>query len=268
MFQNLSGNDTINQIKGGLSAVFDLFLLAVDKIVDDPKVLIVIVICCFIFFRILKHRMSHVTNRLYVKKDFEDEKVKQTHSMPVMVLPITIFTDLMLKWSYIIYADNKPARLSYLAYYIPLLILITGSRIIKINTTTDVSMFKSILCILPGLSTHIMWLILIIFSDRNVWVIAAILLASIIVPVSVDMIVTTCSSYKDIKMVKIDLVSGESYNIRYKDLIKSKDDVAIRLRKESNRIYQTVVVKKENVQKETIYTLSPDIDLSKYYYKE
>lgn len=246
-----------------LCAMLELFLIAVEKLVDEPKILIALVVISFILVKFINYRGQYVFSRVYVEESLSKTMKEQMHQMQWMVLPISVLTELLVNISVYLYGDEKSVRLSFLVYYVPMLALTIYLRIRKLHNTRGDSYLKCAIWLLPGISCHVLFLSFLAFSNKDAWILGLIAILSVIVPPIFDVGILIVVSPKDIKMVSVELVNSEKYDIKHRDLIEIKDDAYIRIRDKNGRIEKTIIVKKENISKKTIYTIKPDLELVK-----
>lgn len=253
-------HDIIEHIWRCLCTMLELFLIAVEKLVDEPKILIALVAISFILVNFLKFRRQYVFSRVYVDESLSETMKEQMRQMWCMVFPISVLTELLVSTSLYLYGYEKSVRLSFLVYYLPMLALIICSRMRKLHNARGDSYLKCVIWLLPGISCHVLFLSFLVFSNKGAWVLGLIAILTVILPPMLDVGILIVVSPRDIKMVRVELVNSEKYDIKYRDLIETKDDAHIRIRDKNGRIERTVIIKKEDISKKTIYTIKPDIE--------
>lgn len=260
--------DIIKGIWRVLNIMFELFLIAIEKLMDNPKITtgaIIISLGTMIFWG---WRAKYVFRRVYVEKKISTLMRMQLQKLMYMMFPIICFTEIMVKISNAIYEDGNPHDHSFLIYYIPMLLFVIYLNASKIKKERKESYIKSILWMLPGISFHGLFLAFIVCGNKSPIILGIILMLGIIVPPALDVLICFMVSPKDRKMVKVELTNKENYNIRYNDLLERKNDSYIRLRSLQGRIEKTIIVKREDIIKKTIYIEKPNINMEDYYYKD
>ena len=224
-----------------------LFLLVVEKLVNDPKPLLCLLGISVIITVYLNKRTSYIHQKVYVDKELSNLMRSQLRGIIGMFLPMTIMTELM---RIVTCASDKKI---FVFYYTPMLILVIFQRIHAICKSREENYIKCGLYVLPGLSSHVLFITLLLCADKGIWGIAAICMCGVIVPTGLEIGILSALSPRDIKMVEITMNNGDVYNIEYRDLKKRNGEVSIRVRDKYKKIKQVIIVKKEDIAKQTVY---------------
>lgn len=244
-----------------LNIMFELFLVALENLIENPKIAIGAIIISAGTMLILRYRARYVFRRVYIERKLYF-LVKENMHYFFGIMPLIIcLTEFMTKASMEIYKDGKTHTWSFLLYYIPMLILIIFLRIGNIQRERDESIVKSLLWLMPGISIHILFLLFLVCGNKSPFVLGIILVSGVFVPTILDIGVLFIASPKDVKMCEVELENSDKYNVRLNDLLERKDEVYIRIRNEHREVEKTIVVKKEDISQKTIYTQKPDIKI-------
>lgn len=254
----------MEMVKEAIYAMLDLFLLVVEKLIDEPIPLIIIFGVFLVVTVCLSKRLEYVSGRVYVEKRLNQIMREQYHGIIKMFIFIALFTEVMTRTADKLYKDNKPYNMSFIIYYIPMLCLVVVQRLRKVHKERKECYLKCLIYLLPGISSHILYLVLLACANKGIWIIALITVLGVVAPALLDVGILTIISPKDIKMIKIEMVNGDCYNVKYKDLIKQKNNVCIRLRDNRGKVTKAIIVKRDDVAKQTIYTLQPKLSSDKY----
>lgn len=260
--------DIIKTVWRFFNIMFELFLIAMDKLMDNPKITICALIISAGIVVFLGWRAKYVFRRVYVEKQLSKLMSLYLRKIIYMLFPIVCLTEIMVNISAVMYKDGKPYNLSFLIYYIPMLFLIICFNMSKIKKERNEAYLKCFLWLLPGVSFHTLFLTFLVCSDKSPIVLGIVLILGIITPTIIGAVIRIVVSPKDTKMIKVELSNNEKYSVRYNDLLERKNDLYIRLRNSHGRIEKTIIVKKEDVAKKIIYTKQPNIKLEDYYYRK
>lgn len=255
MFEYIENHDIIQLMRRCIDAMVELLLTIVEKLIDDPKILIGIAIITIFFIVIFKKRERYISRNFYLDKNFSHISKIQTRRSWIAVFLISILTDIITRVSYIGCKNDKPINIRhiYVIYYIPLFILYILSSIFNIHKEYKEKYLKIILSIIPGIYFHLVLILLILFANKSALFLGCIMFAGILLFITSDLLVLYLTGYISEKRVKIIMKNKEKYDIRYNDLIENKEELIIRIRTNSNKIEKNIIVKKEDVDKKVIY---------------
>ena len=256
--------DIIKKIKEVIHIMLELFLLVVEKLIDDPVPLLIIIGLFFLITIFLSKRMELVTGRVYPEKALSKMIKEQLHKFAMMFPIISMFTDMMVRCSDQIYKDGKPQETSFVVYYIPMLVFVFFLRLGKVYRYRKESSLKCVLYLLPGLSIHITFLIALMCADRGILLLALLVASGIVLPALLTFGILMAVSPKDVKMIKIKDRAGNIYDIRRKDFITNKDEASIRQRDQDGNIISTIIIKKDDIETKNMYVVQPEVDFKKY----
>lgn len=232
--------------------MLELILLIIEKLTMKPMILIGILLSSIMFNLIIKYWQSYVYRCMYIEKEIVKITGLYLKKMVFVSFFIIFLTDFLVYISNIIYNETYSYK-KYILYYIILLLLIVFQNIRQIYHIRKENYFKCLLYLLPGISIHIMWLVLLSCAKKSIYVIIGVIMLSIVTPSFLDVIVWYSVSKKDEKWIQIDINSGKTYSIRYKDYFEYKNDISIKFRDDNNHIYKTILINKDDVVKKTIF---------------
>lgn len=236
--------------------MFELFLMVIEKMVDEPKVLIGIVIMVMLFTMLSRKRIQYVSRKICVDKKFSDIGKLLNHRAWIAMLLLSCLTEVIMRVGYINEKGVKQVKVSqaYIFYYIPLLLIYVLSSISMVHRKYGETYIRSIFGVIPGISLHIALLCLIMYANKSALFLGFVMLVGILFFITSDLILLYLTAYKDEKRVTVIMKEGEIYDVRYDDLIENKEELSIRFRTASNAIVKSIIVKKEDVYKKIIYT--------------
>lgn len=257
MWEYLNKYGIIGIMKGCVKNMLELFLLVTEKLVNDPIPLLILLALFGSGYAFLKKRQSYIYQKIYADKVLIKTIRKHFHGMLKMFIPICVGTEVVVK------ARGMTESYMFVACYIPLLLLVICQRMGSIHRERKDSYAKCLLYLCPGISYHTMYIVLLLCANKGIWIIAFIFVLGIVLPGTLDIAIINLLSQKDIKMVRVTMNTGEEYDVEYGDLIKHNDEVSIRFRDSKRKIKQVIIVKKEDVAKQTVYVITPKKGVTK-----
>ena len=236
----------------------ELFLLAFEKLLENPFVLASTILITGLAILTIKYRTEHVKRNIYVDAELSAEMRFMMRKL-LFMFPICAFmTDILNLASTAVYGEAR-IPFAYLLYYVPMLLYLTVSNARMMKKKRNEPYWKCAIYILPGISFHVLFLLFIMSCDRNALILSLILLMGGTVPAILDCGILAAVSPKDSKWIKIEMNNGEHYDVEYKDFLERKGDVHLRIRDKSGRIKEVIIFRSDDVLKKKIYSKKPDV---------
>lgn len=262
MCEYIEKHGIIQLIRRSVNVMFELFLMVIEKLIDEPKVLVGIVIVVMLFMLLSQKRIQYVSRKIYVDKKFCHIGGMLNRRAWMAMLWLSLLTEVVVRVSLI---SEKGVNLvdvpqMYIAYYVPLLLMYILSIIFVVHRKYGETYIRSVFSVIPGISLHIALLCLIMYANRSALFLGLIMLIGILFFISSDLFLLYLTARKDEKRVTVIMKGGETYDVRYDDLIENKEGLSIRIRATSNTIEKSIIVKREDVDKKIIYTKKDSVE--------
>ena len=179
--------------------MLELVLIILEKLENNIWLATLLLIIAIIYKILIKKRGDYLFRTAYVDKNIYETFKTQTRGMILMCLPVIMLVVFIYHYSVFLYQDSEFNPVLYVTYYIPLLLLIVVQRVRRVVKRLKISWLEGSAILIPGMTYHILYLLLILNARRSIWIIALVILGGAIIPSISQYALMYVFSDKDIK---------------------------------------------------------------------